>query len=451
MVPGDAAGSRRPILTGTRQPKRVVLFVSYYFDHREAGTEVGAIRPNLLARNLAALGWLPVVIAAGDPADDMTDAHLVVRHVPHRTGLRGAKRRLGVDILSDRPVWTRGGRRASGGVRAVARRIGLEIASVIPDSATWSIEARRVALAASREHRPTVVVSSAPPHSMNLLAWSLAGRLKIPWVADLRDLWAGYPGRRDMLVRRSVDRLLEAAVFRRASALMTVSAPLGATLRKHHPRAQILVAPTGIDPGLAPPEGIELDDDFSIVYAGRIYEGAQDLGQLLRGLRRAADRGDVDLARVAIELLLLHPLSDHDARAIDGLGLRDVVRVTPTVPREVAIARERAAQVLLHLRWDDPAEPGILTGKLFEYLAARRPILSTGHFRDGVTDILERTGAGRATTTDDEVADYLAQAFAAYRSTGKVPFTGDPGELARLGSERSASDLASLLERVSVT
>jgi glycosyltransferase involved in cell wall biosynthesis len=267
-------------------------------------------------------------------------------------------------------------------------------------------------------------------------------------VADLRDLWAGYPGRREMMLRRSVDRLLEQVVFRRASALVTVSEPLAASLRRHHPRPDIVVAPTGIDPALMPPEGAALDDSFTIVYAGRIYEGAQDLGHVLRGIRRAADRGDVDLARVRVELLLLHPLAEHDAREIASLGLADVVSVVGTVPRRVAVDRERSAQVLLHLRWDDPREPGILTGKIFEYLAARRPILSTGRYRDGASELLERTRAGRVTTSEEETAAYLGEAFGQFLSTGNVPYAADLDELARLSSERSAAYLSGLLERV---
>jgi glycosyltransferase involved in cell wall biosynthesis len=369
-----------------------------------------------------------------------------VRHIAHRTGFRSAKRRLGVDISSDRPVWA--DRTSPRGPRAVARRVGLEIASIIPDSAAWSIEARKVALVAAREHHPAVILSSAPPHSMSILAWSLAGALRVPWVADLRDLWAGYPGRRKMVLRRSVDRLLEQVVFRRASALVTVSEPLGASLRRHHPRAEILVAPTGIDPALAPAAGTTLDESFTIVYAGRIYEGAQELGQVLRGLRLAADRGNVDLARVKVELLLLNPLAQRDADQIAALGLADVVRVVATVPREVAVDRERTAQVLLHLRWDDPAEPGILTGKLFEYLAARRPILSTGRYRDGVTEVLERTRAGRAATSDAEAAAYLAEAYGQFVASGRAGYAADPDELARLGSEHSAASLSDLLDRV---
>ena len=285
---------------------------------------------------------------------------------------------------------------------------------------------------------------------MNLLAWSLAGTLKVPWVADLRDLWAGYPGRRQLIVRRSVDRLLEQLVFRRASALVTVSEPLAASLRAHHPRTEILVAPTGIDPSLTPPADIALDESFTILYAGRIYEGAQDLSQVLRGIKQASDRGEVDLARVKIELLLLHPIAEHDVGAIESLGLTDVVRVLPTLPRQAVIARERTAQMLLHLRWDDPTEPGILTGKIFEYLAARRPILSTGRYRDGVSELLERTRVGRATATVEEATAYLAEAFGQFMSTGSVTYRADGDELARLGSERFASALSELLDRVAV-
>ena len=63
----------------------------------------------------------------------------------------------------------------------------------------------------------------------------------------------------------------------------------------------------------------------------------------------------------------------------------------PELSHDQALSIQRSAQILLHLRWDDPDQPGITTGKLAEYLAARRPILSTGRYNDVVTDILTTT------------------------------------------------------------
>jgi hypothetical protein len=369
---------------------------------------------------------------------------LVVRHVPAPSSVRDAKRRFGVDVSSDRAVWDARGSRL-GALRGAPRRLLLELAGIVPDTALWPWRARRVALSAARAGRPEAIVSSAPPHTVTLLAWALAGRLRIPWVAELRDLWVGYPERRGTTIRRAVDRVLEAIVMRRPRVLVTVSEPLAATLRCLHPTTQVRSIVTGVDPALLAPEGTPLDSHFSILYAGRIYAGRQDIGLVLRGLKRAIDDGAVDPAATRLELLLLHPLPAQDAALIATLGLSDIVHVLPTMPRAEVIARERRSQLLLQLRWDDRRQPGILTGKVFEYLAARRPILSAGRYHDAVSDLLRATGAGVAPNGEIELATALGSAFATFRDAGAVAYAGDPAALARLDAAGMAGEMAAIL------
>jgi glycosyltransferase involved in cell wall biosynthesis len=421
-----------------------VLLVSYYFDQ---DNEIGSVRPKALARHLPEHGWTVIVITAGDPATDVDAESLVVRHVPAPSTVRDAKRRFGVDVSSDRAVWGVGASRLDA-IRRVPRRLLREAAGIVPDTALWPWRARRAALAAARADRPEAIFSSAPPHTVSLLAWALAGRLRVPWVAELRDLWVGYPERRGTTIRRAIDRVLEAIVMRRPRALVTVSGPLADTLRRLHPKTEVRSIVTGVDPTLVAPAGTSLDSAFTILYAGRIYAGRQDLRLVLRALRRAIDDGSVAADATRLDLLLLHPLPEEDAAAIETLGLGNVVHVIPTMPRADVIERERRSQLLLHLRWDDRRQPGILTGKVFEYLAARRPILSTGRYRDAVSDLLRETAAGVAPNGEAELATAFGSAFAEFRATGAVAFHGNPDALARIDAAGMAREVAGLLERV---
>src|SRR4029079_8302661 len=119
-------------------------------------------------------------------------------------------------------------------------------------------------------------------------------------------------------------------------------------------------------------------------YAGRLYLGHRDLGQFLVPLRAAIDQGVVRQRETRVHVRLLDPLPDETTAQIRFLELVDVVEIAYDVPRDEVINLERASQFLLHLRWTDVAEQGIITGKIYEYLAARRPILSTGAGRDVV-------------------------------------------------------------------
>jgi hypothetical protein len=74
--------------------------------------------------------------------------------------------------------------------------------------------------------------------------------------------------------------------------------------------------------------------------------------------------------------------------------LQCIADVYGIVTREESIIKQRCAHILLLLNWNDPQEKGVYTGKIFDYLAAQRPILSIGRCGGVVEDLLEQTKAG---------------------------------------------------------
>ena len=426
-----------------RPERRAFIFITYYFDE---GPEIGAVRTRAIARYLPDHGWLPVVVTSGSPADD-AGPDLVVRHVPASSAIGSAKARLGIQVTTEAPAHSAA--RTDRVKRPIARRlrgVATEIGGLIPDFDRLGVASAILCKSPSQDpfsaRHPVVLAIS---HG-EFAAWSTSRASRLPWVAELRDLWAQRPYRSGTRLRRIPDLFLEKVVFRRVTSLVTVSEPLAERLRELHPKLRVTAIPSGIDPTLVPPSTGALDPDFSILYAGRIYRGSQDLGEFLKPLRIALDRGLVDPSVVRVSLLLLHPLADEGARLVDELGLADLVRVELSLPRAEVIERERRAQMLLHLRWEDPNEPGILTGKLFEYLASGRPILSTGRYRDGVVDLLDETRAGIGTITHEDTVAYLASAFAAFRATGRVPNEPDMSRLAQLDVRVTARAIAAELD-----
>ena len=360
-----------------------------------------------------------MVVTAGDPSTDRVDGRVTVRHEPVGSGVAAAKRRL---------------------------RLGGELAGLVPDALAWGLRAGGRAVAFGRGGRVDAILSSSPSHVVNLAAWYAAGRLHVPWVAEFRDLWARNPFRTGTRFRRLPDELLERVILRRASALVTVSEPLAEQLRSDHPRTPVHTIASGVDPNLIAPRDVELDQHFCALYAGRLYLGHRDLARFAVPLRAAIDRGLVDRAQVRLHVLLLDPLPQPMADALDRLGLSEVLELAYDAPRDEVILRQRRAQILLHLRWDDPSERGIITGKIYEYLAARRPILSTGRARDVVVDLLERTGAGLGATSDEEVIAWLGEAFAACRETGRVPYAGRDDVLEGLDLRGAAAGMVRVLD-----
>jgi glycosyltransferase involved in cell wall biosynthesis len=95
------------------------------------------------------------------------------------------------------------------------------------------------------------------------------------------------------------------------------------------------------------------------------------------------------------------------------------------VPYRESIRRQKAADVLLLLQWNDPLEQGNVPAKLFEYLAARRPILGLG-LVDGVpAGVIRERGAGLFDNDPAAIAAQLARWIDEKRRTGRVRPLGE--------------------------
>ena len=79
------------------------------------------------------------------------------------------------------------------------------------------------------------------------------------------------------------------------------------------------------------------------------------------------------------------------------------------IPRKEILEKQRQSQLLLLLDWNDPKELGVCPGKLYEYLAAQRPVLSVGGYNGVVKDLLEETDAGFYCRTETEIRTVLLQ------------------------------------------
>jgi hypothetical protein len=130
----------------------------------------------------------------------------------------------------------------------------------------------------------------------------------------------------------------------------------------------------------------------------------------------------------------------------EARGLSGVVEVLPWAPREEALRAQQESQGLLLLHWGGEREAGVFTGKIFEYLAARRPILLVGGGEGVLADLLRETGAGIRATTQPEVEAALAGWWAEYARDGAVRWRGDDAAVDRYSQVRMAERFSRVLE-----
>jgi hypothetical protein len=270
------------------------------------------------------------------------------------------------------------------------------------------------------------ILSTSPPATAHFVALSLKERTRLPWVADLRDLWSdnyAYPWGP---LRQAYDRRVEEAVLKQADSLVSVSEPLAHALRSRHPLS-VYSIPNGFPPEEMLATPVELTRSFTITYTGTLYRGKREPSPLFEALSDLIERRLIDPNALRVRFYGRNVEDDWLRSMIAAHRLTSCTIVGGLLPRPEALQKQRESQILLALDWMDLDQPGVYTAKIFEYLAACRPILSLG--RPGaVTDVLlQTTGSGIQCVDTRCVQAFLAAAFGEYERTGEVSWAGRRG------------------------
>ena len=228
-----------------------------------------------------------------------------------------------------------------------------------------------------------------------------------------------------------------------ADALVTVSEPLAEELRALHPGVPTHTVLNGFDPDLVNP-GEPLPDVFTITHTGTYHQGRRDPSLLFEAAGNLIRRGRLPRDRFRIRLFAKH--EPWLLAMAERHGVADLVDLVPWGPYDKAVQAQRRSHALLLLHWGGPREAGVVTAKVFEYLAARRPILVLGGGPGTLRDLLDDTGAGLQITSVDRLEDQLSAWWEEFEHTGTVAWKGDPARIERYSHIRMAREFASVFE-----
>ena len=133
-------------------------------------------------------------------------------------------------------------------------------------------------------------------------------------------------------------------------------------------------------------------------------------------------------------------------KEVEHYGLTSTVKQYGTIPRNSAIGKQRESQLLLLLDWDDPREKGVYTGKIFEYLGARRPVLATGGVAGNVIDVLlDETNAGVHAITVEDIKKALKELYREYKMRGEVKYPGKESGISKYSQREMARKFAGII------
>src|SRR5437899_8550211 len=383
---GPAARVRGRAVRSLPAPMKVLL-VTMYFPPAGGG---GVQRPLKFATHLPSFGIETHVLAPDDPKwvhrDD--EATPPTQAWVHRVRYHGPRGR----IPSEELYALEGVDRLRYQAGALFRR------ALVPDiSVTWAPNAITAAIRIVRSENIDVVLTTSPPNSINLIGAAVKKATGVKWIADLRDpLVADADNPVERLPARAkenVQRVVARLVASQADAIVTAWDGIADEIRTYEPKAPITVIPNGADyddfDGLDYTPG----DRFRITHAGSFF-GKRNPRPFLIALQESGLENVV--ARFVGEL------TTRDREWAQTLGLGDPLELLPFGSRRRSLAYQRDSEALL-LLLPQAGERGtpVLPGKIFEYLAAERPILAAVPPAGAAANLIREADAGVVVPPDD--------------------------------------------------
>lgn len=361
-----------------RKPRLLVVSWAYY-----PRSSPGAHRAAKLAKYLPSLGWEPVILTVREACYRPLVDRALKQEIP-----------IGQRIIRTHDASVRTLARVAAGrkLRSVTTGNSLQDRSLLgrrlrerltawfdtPGSAGWlpfGLLGGHKAASGCR-----AIWATSPPSGALCLALLLAGATRLPLVVDLRDPWhIDTPGFYPTAAHRAVDVALERAVLTRAARVVVVTDAMRREYARRYPEldSRLSVIHNGYDPddfGPAPARPAPASEGICrIGYFGSLYQGREEG---MRAVLRAAARLDrLEAARRnRIRVTLRGPDPQVFRSMPEECGAAHFVDAARAVPRSESLFMMGAMDILLVI--GSRLHPSAISGKIFDYLGAGRPILA---------------------------------------------------------------------------
>lgn len=223
------------------------------------------------------------------------------------------------------------------------------------------------------------IYSTSTPYTDHLIAYQLHQQSGLPWIADFRDPWIGNMHLRFATPwHKSIVQNMERRIVQSADRIIVVSPPMGESFCKRIPdipSTKVFCVPNGYD--LADFENAQpqkrTNDVFYLVYTGSFYTQGRTAEAFLRAINAIVVSGQIPRQKLRIQLV--GDLGKATRRWIGELGLEDIIETPGCVSHAESIGYLISADALLLVIGDSQGSAAVFTGKIFEYLAAGKPVL----------------------------------------------------------------------------
>lgn len=295
------------------------------------------------------------------------------------------------------------------------------------------------------------LITTGPPHSLHLIGLQLKKKLNIKWLADFRDPWTNIDYYADLMLTKRSDRKhhqLEKEVLSNADAVTVV----GLTMQKEFETAynrKVITLTNGFDEDDKPKDEIIPDKKFSIAHIGSMTK-TRNAVVLWKALKELL--AEIHDLKNHLEIKLVGKADIAATKSLEENGLMPYFNKINYLPHDAVTSVQQHAQVLLLVINRTKNAKGILTGKLFEYLLAHRPILCIGPTDGDASSIIREVKGGEIIDYDDYISckNVVKKYFELYlknnlisesRNLEKYSRKNVTGKLAEILSEMVSKDV----------
>jgi hypothetical protein len=412
---------------GDSKNKHIIL-ISYYWP--PAGGS-GVQRWWFFADQLAKRGWKIDVITVQDPVGSPIDDSFQGKTHPN----------IHVFPLS---IWEPGKRlyssaipRAKGGiVYHIIRWIRANF--FFPDARQFFIKPAIRLIKKRLANQPTDwLITTGPPHSIHLVGYAFRKTNDLKWLADFRDPWSQFFVNYELpmiSIVRNRHKRVEQQVVSAADCVVTTSPSLSAYFKSYNSSV------VNIFNGYEKPLEGNLQQDFTMIYAGALKSN-QHIDKVFSILKTLSSLDELFAKQLRFRLYgafdnINPPAELKDQVILHGYQTKDEIdRILPQ------------SHILLLLGNDQVDSQLVIHGKLYTYMAARRPVLALVNKHGDMSKLIKeyKLGAVFLYTEIDEITAWIVSQFENYTAETVAPMAMPDQRFSR---EKQAEDLDLLLNQL---
>ena len=248
-----------------------------------------------------------------------------------------------------------------------------------------------------KNNKVDAIITSGPPHSLHLIGLELKKQLNVTWISDFRDPWTEIDYFEQLpLTKKSIQKhaALEEEVLTSSDAVLVIGKTMKANFEKHAKNIKVLT--NGYDTNQEENE-YSLDSKFTITHVGLMNADRNSIS-FWKAIKELND-GNKEFAKDC-QIQLVGKVAKEVADSIVEFNIQNVDFIGYKTHQEVSEYQQKSQVLLLSVNNVKSAK-GIITGKIFEYLQAKRPILAIGPIDGDLAEILKETNSGEIFDFED--------------------------------------------------